>query len=183
MTPNRYESVAEMLEALGFTTHEGQFTKGDLKIPADKIMKHTPATFYEKMKREGWVGAEEKGTGQNAGYIINGSIILSDPEPIRWCGAIRERIVLTLSLLGDRIKAQWTDSCPISEFDRYELQWAESANFLGARSYLTIATIPRIFILNIPGGKYFARVRVAYYGGLNSPWSLPVSMTMPKPLV
>lgn len=56
--PNRFESIAEYLEACGFTVNMEFFVCGEIRFPTTEICGHTVTTFAAKMQEHGWMPPE-----------------------------------------------------------------------------------------------------------------------------
>jgi hypothetical protein len=59
--PNKFTSIQEYLDALGFTTIGNMFVCGEIRFPQAAICGHTVSTFVEKMKEHGWMPPEGEG--------------------------------------------------------------------------------------------------------------------------
>ena len=53
--PNRFESIADYLDACGFTVNMEFFVCGEIRFLTTEICGHTVSTFADKMVAHGWV--------------------------------------------------------------------------------------------------------------------------------
>lgn len=56
--PQKFDSVVDWLQAMGFAVDTDGFRKDGTFIPADQVIGHNPRTFEEKAVRLGWVAKQ-----------------------------------------------------------------------------------------------------------------------------